>query len=505
MESLNRNSLRNIKPQAHLEIPDPSVLDLPEKVLQFGTGVLLRGLPDYFIDRAIKAGLFDGRILVVKSTSRGDTDAFDRQDGLYTLCVKGLENGSTVQQYLIEAAISRVLSASHQWEAILQAVKQTDMRLIISNTTEVGIRLDKEDNPLAHPPRSFPGKLLAVLFTRYQATQGDPTKGFVIIPTELIPDNGERLRAVVKEMATRHHLPEAFLSWIDASCVFCNSLVDRIVPGKLPADEQEKLEQQLGYRDELMIQAEPYRLWAIEASDPRVEKWLPWAKADAGVVLAPDITRYRELKLRLLNGTHTFSCGLAHLLGLDTVLQGMQHPSMEAFLRQLMFDEMVPVVVSPEISREMAETFARKVLERFANPFLKHHWIDITVEYTAKMRMRNVPLIKGYYQQFATVPAAMALGFAAYLLFMKGEANGQAIVGNWAGKTYPIRDSQAGYFAELWKNAGTQQLVREVLSNTQLWQEDLTHLPGFAEAVQSNLEQLMQGQVEKVLRAAIFV
>lgn len=192
--------------------------------------------------------------------------------------MKGLENGSTVQQYLIEAAISRVLSASHQWETILQAVKQTDMRLIISNTTEVGIRLDKEDNPLAHPPRSFPGKLLAVLFTRYQATQGDPTKGFVIIPTELIPDNGERLRAVVKEMATRHHMPEAFLSWMDASCVFCNSLVDRIVPGKLPAEEQEKLEQQLGYRDELMIQAEPYRLWAIEASDPRVEAWLPGQK-----------------------------------------------------------------------------------------------------------------------------------------------------------------------------------------------------------------------------------
>ncbi|SFV28774.1 tagaturonate reductase [Thermoflavifilum thermophilum] len=502
MESLNRKSLRHIQPQPNLEIPDPALLDLPEKVLQFGTGVLLRGLPDYFIDRANKSGLFDGRILVVKSTSRGETDAFDQQDGLYTLCVKGLENGSPVQKYLIEAAISRVLSAQHAWDSILDAVKQQDIRLIISNTTEVGIRLDAADNPFAHPPRSFPGKLLAVLYARYQA---DPEKGFVIIPTELIPDNGDRLQAIVREMAQRHQLPAAFLQWMDAACVFCNSLVDRIVPGKLPADEQEKLEQQLGYRDELMIQAEPYRLWAIEARDPRVEAWLPWAKADSGVVLAPDITRYRELKLRLLNGTHTFSCGLAHLMGFDTVFQATQHQAMMAFLHQLMWDEIVPVVTGQDISREMAETFAHQVLERFANPFLKHHWIDISVEYTEKMRMRNVPLIKGYYQRFVTVPAAMALGFAAYLLFMKGEANGQHYTGNWAGQTYPIRDSRAGYFTELWKRSEGEQLVREVLGNTDLWQEDLNTLPGFAEAVHANLERLMQGEVEKVLRSTIFV
>ncbi|MBX5439145.1 MAG: tagaturonate reductase [Thermoflavifilum sp.] len=505
MESLSRKALSSIKPQPELEIPDMALLELPEKVLQFGTGVLLRGLPDYFIDRANKQGCFDGRVLVVKSTSRGDTDAFDRQDGLYTLCVKGLEDGQPVQKYIIETAISRVLSAQQQWDAILQAVRQQPMRLIISNTTEVGIRLDAEDDPFAHPPRSFPGKLLAVLLARYEAEKGDPEKGFVIIPTELIPDNGDRLRDIVREMARRHKLPAGFLPWLDEACLFCNSLVDRIVPGKLAAEEQQAVEQQLGYHDELMIQAEPYRLWAIEAKDARAEAWLPWAKADAGVVLAPDITRYRELKLRLLNGTHTFSCGLAHLMGFDIVLVATQHPAMQAFLQQLMFEEIVPALTSPAISRDMAIAFAHKVLERFANPFLKHHWLDITVEYTAKMRMRNVPLIKAYYQQFATVPTAMALGFAAYLLFMKGEANGQHYVGSWGGKTYPIRDSQAAYFAEVWKKFGVEQLVKVVLSNVELWQEDLHVLPGFADAVQTYLKKLMHGQVEEVLRSTVFI
>jgi tagaturonate reductase len=459
MQSLNRKSLGNIQPQADLEIPDPALLDLPEKVLQFGTGVLLRGLPDYFIDRANKAGIFNGRVLVVKSTSRGDTDAFDQQDGLYTLCVQGIEYSQNVQRFLIQSAINRVLSAQHEWKAVLHAAAQDALQVILSNTTEVGIQLDETDDPFANPPRSFPGKLLAVLYARFQAVQGNAQKGFVIVPTELIPDNGDRLRDIVHELARIRKLPQPFVEWINKACVFCNSLVDRIVPGKLPEDEQRQIELRLGYRDELMIQAEPYRLWAIETEDPRVENIINWGQVDEGLIIAADITRYREMKLRLLNGTHTFSCGLAYLMGFDTVVQAMHHPAMTGFLRHLMFNEIAPVIVSSHISLEDAHTFAEKVLERFANPYLKHHWIDITVEYTAKMRMRNVPLIQSYYRQFKKPPENMALGFAAYLLFMRGETKD---LPGWNSKPdlyYPIRDSQAAYFTALWKKNDSESMV----------------------------------------------
>ncbi|MCL6524049.1 MAG: tagaturonate reductase [Thermoflavifilum sp.] len=503
MESLNRHILSRLSPQTDMEIPDPGLLDLPETVLQFGTGVLLRGLPDYFIDKANKAGLAAGRILVVKSTSRGDTDAFDRQDGLYTLCVQGMENGQAIEKFLIQATISRVLSAQHEWQAICDAVKQKPIRLIISNTTEVGISLDDTDDPLAMPPRSFPGKLLAVLLARYQSSNAHPDQGFVIIPTELIPDNGQRLQQIVVELAKIRRLPAEFIDWIEKACVFCNSLVDRIVPGKLPESIQQEIEARLGYRDELMIQAEPYRLWAIEASDERVQQVIHWSGIDEGLVLAADITRFRELKLRLLNGTHTFCCGLAYFMGLDTVTQAMQHPDITKFLHQLIFAEMIPAMISPQITREMAESFAQKVLERFANPYLKHHWIDITVEYTAKMRMRNVPLLLAYYQRMNQVPMAMALGFAAYLLFMRGEARGQHYVGAWAGNTYPIRDSQAAYFAECWKKYTIAELVKQVLGNVHLWQTDLTQLPGFTETVIQYVDHLQQGRLEICFHQAI--
>src|SRR6185436_11389404 len=129
-------NLKNIQ-SAELQVPSDSVFDLPEKVLQFGTGVLLRGLPDYFIDKANRKGIFNGRIVVVKSTSTPGADAFAKQDGLYTICVRGLENGHTIEENIINSSISRVLSAAEEWSTILACAHNPEMQLIVSNTTEV--------------------------------------------------------------------------------------------------------------------------------------------------------------------------------------------------------------------------------------------------------------------------------------------------------------------------------------------------------------------------------
>jgi tagaturonate reductase len=315
---LSKQQLKNITAKPGLTIPDEKILALPEKVLQFGTGVLLRGLPDYFIDKANRNQVFNGRVVIVKSTAAGGTDAFAQQDGLYTVCIRGIENGKPVNESIINSSISRVLAASNDWAAILQCAHNPDMQIIISNTTEVGIVLS-DDNIHDTPPSSFPGKLLAFLYERYKAFKGSAESGMVIIPTELITNNGEKLKSIVLQLADKNNLDDQFISWLKTSNHFCNSLVDRIVPGKLSAADTKATEESLGYTDELMIMAEPFRLWAIESGDDKVKQILSFSLTDTGVVITPDIEKFRELKLRLLNGTHTFTCGLAFLAGFEMV------------------------------------------------------------------------------------------------------------------------------------------------------------------------------------------
>lgn len=502
---LSKTTLKDIQPAEGLVLPDNKVLALPEKILQFGTGVLLRGLPDYFIDKANRQGIFNGRIVVVKSTASGGTDAFESQDGLFTLCVRGIENGQEKQETIINSSVSRVLNAATAWKDILACAANPDMQLIISNTTEVGIVLT-DDDIHATPPASFPGKLLAFLYERYKIFKGAAGSGMVIVPTELIVNNGNKLREIVLEQARRHNLETSFIDWLEQSNYFCNSLVDRIVPGKLTAADQEVTTKELGYTDDLMIMAETFRLWAIEAADERVKEVLSFAKADEGVIIAPDIEKFRELKLRLLNGTHTFSCGLAFLAGFTTVKEAMADEQMSVFVHNLMIQEIARAVSNETISYSEACEFSARLLDRFRNPFLEHQWIAITLNYTSKMKMRNIPVLLRHYANTEKVPAHMALGFAAYLLFMKGQqAADNRFEGVFNGVTYPIQDDQASYFAAKWDEAGddTGKLADSVLSDRELWSTDLTKLPGFAAAVKNELESLQHKGAVETLRQAV--
>ncbi|RYY17245.1 MAG: altronate oxidoreductase, partial [Cytophagaceae bacterium] len=268
---------------AAVSLPDAALLALPEKVLQFGTGVLLRGLPDFLIDQANRQGLFNGRVVVVKSTSGGDVAAFERQQGLYTVCVRGIEDEQPVHENVVCAAISRVLVARTDWAEVLRVAASPELQVVVSNTTEVGIVLDASDDVYAQPPRSFPGKLLAVLLARYEAFGGAADKGLVIVPTELVSDNGTQLRAILHELAAHQHLSAEFRRWLAEANTVCNSLVDRIVPGAPDAAAHAALTQELGYEDELLIMSEAYRLWAIEGNE-RVRQVLSFEQADAGVI-----------------------------------------------------------------------------------------------------------------------------------------------------------------------------------------------------------------------------
>ena len=464
--------------------PADSIFSLPEKVLQFGTGVLLRGLPDYFIDKANRQGLFNGRVVVVKSTDSGDAGAFDRQDGLYTLCVRGIEDGHKVEENIICSAISRVLSARDQWQEILALARKPEMQIIISNTTEVGIQL-VDDDIRRQPPASFPGKLLAFLYERYKAFNGSPESGMVIVPTELIVDNGKKLAGIITELIKMNGLEADFLLWVEKHCRFCSSLVDRIVPGKPDAATLQQLTHDLGYTDDLLAISEVYRLWAIEG-DEKVKKVLSFAAADDGVIIAPDIEIYRELKLRLLNGTHTLSCGLAYLAGFGTVKRAMDDAAFSAFISDLMLKEIAPSIPY-DVPLSKARDFGLQVLDRFRNPHLQHQWLSITLQYSSKLKSRDIPVLLRHYEKHSTPPSHFALGFAAYLLFMKGGS-------------YTVNDDKATYFAELWQSPGT--IVNAALKDRSLWGVDLTKLPGFEAAVQRNLDSLINNGVVATLAGA---
>ncbi|MBB2147708.1 tagaturonate reductase [Pedobacter gandavensis] len=487
---------------AQLIVPDQRHFNLPERVLQFGTGVLLRGLPDYFINKANLKGIFNGRIAVVKSTSKGNTNAFTEQDNLYTICVRGIEQGEKIKENIVTSAISRVLTADTDWDHILEIATSKDLRLIVSNTTEVGIQLVKEDINQS-PPRSFPAKLLAVLYARYLAfAKTDEDADLVVIATELIPDNGKKLEAIVFELADYQGLDSEFVGWLKQHVHFCNSLVDRIVPGKPDEAVLAELEAELGYTDQLLIMAEPYRLWAIEGG-AAVERLLGLTGVDEGIIVKPDIEIYRELKVRLLNGSHTLASAIAFLSGISTVAEAMAEAPLKRYISKVMQKEIAPAIPY-EVAIALSTAFADTVIDRFSNPFIAHSWINITFQYTMKIKIRVVPVLLNYYKKYHQVPAHIALGFAAYLVFMRvsrASSNGQYF-GVFQGKEYQITDDQGSYFQEK-SGLSAAEYIQQVLSDEGLWTTDLSVLPGLQETITDQYQMILSVGMQETLQQAL--
>jgi len=490
---LTANNLKDITPKAGLELPELSHLALPEKVLQFGTGVLLRGLPDYYIDKANKQGIFNGRIAVVKSTDRNKTSGFAKQDHLYTVCVKGIEDGRKIERYVVNAAISRILSAKDQWQDIIALATQPELKIVVSNTTEIGIVLDEHERITeSEAPATYPGKLLAVLYRRYLHFNGDAEAGMVILPTELIVDNGTKLRAICLQLAHINNLEADFITWLDQANDFCNTLVDRIVPGALSQHEHHKTSEWLGFEDDMMIMSEVYSLWVIETSSARTRDRLSFAGAGKRIILTENLDKFRNLKLRLLNGAHTFSCGLALLSGFETVKEAMENAFFERYLNDLMISEIAHTLTGTDITADETTHFSRSVLDRFRNPYIEHRWAGIAINYTSKMAMRNIPTLLQWYERYpGKIPSAMALGFASYVYFMRSDKAGKdTFVRNSYGKRIPVDDPYAGKLHEHWKTVSWEMAVHHILSDTSLWNADLSRLPGFEEAVKNNIRKL---------------
>jgi tagaturonate reductase len=473
---------RDFDAKVPVSLPKPSLLALPERAAQFGTGALLRGLIDYIVDASNRAGKFNGRVVAIASTGSGRDERVNAQDGLYTLLSEGVENGGPVREHRVVASVSRALSATAEWDAVLALARNPAIEIVFSNTTEVGIVFDEGDLPELDPPRSFPGKLTRYLYERARAFDYDPAHGVTVLPCELIERNGAKLREIVLLLAGKWDLGQSFIGWIEESVSFCDTLVDRIVSGAPGANRLPGVESELGYRDKLVTVCEPYRLFAIGA-DARTRSRLASLVTDDSIVLTDDVTPYRERKVRILNGAHTAMVSLALLCGCETVYDAMADSDVGRFISQTILDEILPTVDLPG-----ADEFAREVLERFANPFIAHSLMDITLHGTTKFRVRVVPSIVAYAARRGYPPAALGLGFAAFLFFLRGDIQAQRSA---AGHPVPPDDAAADIRAQ-WKKFGDSdesfaELVRGVCADAKLWGTDLTRIAGFVDLVAEQL------------------
>jgi tagaturonate reductase len=343
--TLNRTLLAQGKLNADTAAPSRKK---PIGILQIGDGNFLRGFADWMIDIANDAGLINGEVTLVQPLPQGIAELMNAQDGLYTVLLRGVQNGKPVDSRRVVSCVKNALNPYAQWDAMLAIARNPALRFVISNTTEAGIAYAEEALVDQQCPANFPAKVAALLLARYQVLGESRAPGLVFLPCELIEANGAKLAACVLRYAEAWKLPAEFAAWVKASNVFCNTLVDRIVPG-FPAGDAEALYAQLGYTDPLLVAAEPFHLWVIEAPDGIAEEF-PLHKAGLDVVWTDDLSPYRTRKVRILNGAHTASSLAAFSAGLDTVRSMTEDPVVSKYLAQVMFDEIVPFVPCPRPS-----------------------------------------------------------------------------------------------------------------------------------------------------------
>ena len=381
--------------------------NVKETVMQFGEGGFLRGFVDYFFHKLNEQGLYDGKIVVVQPIENGMCQMLADQNCEYNLFLRGIDNGQVVNEHTHITSISRALNPYTQYQEYMKLAENPDLRVIVSNTTEAGIEYLGTEKLTDTPPKSFPAKLTQFLYKRFQLG----LKGFILMPCELIDNNGDNLKACVLKYADLWDLDERFKNWIEQENDFCNTLVDRIVTG-YPRDEIEELTKQIGYTDNLINTAEIFHLWVIEGHH---EDELPFNKAGYNIVWTDDAKPYKKRKVRILNGGHTSMVLGAYLYGLETVGECLKDEKVSAFLKKCLFEEIVPTLGNTDTDVKFAEA----VLERFSNPFIKHQLLSIALNSVSKFQVRVLPTILEYKEQFGTYPVALTASLAALIAFYK--------------------------------------------------------------------------------------
>jgi tagaturonate reductase len=463
---------------------------LTERVIQFGEGNFLRGFVEASIHEANRQGQFDGSVVVLQPIAQGLAGMLNEQDGLYTLVLRGMKDGGSFVSEDLVSAISRSLSCTAEWDAVLACADQPEMDVVISNTTEAGIAYSDSDRPNDLPPASFPGKLCAFLYRRFQSFSGDPDRGMLIIPCELIDRNGDQLREIVLRLAREWDLGDEFVAWLYDHNIFANSLVDRIVTGYPGAEESAEFNNKWGYEDRLIVTAEPFFLWVIEGPKEAAERF-PVHRSGLDVVWVDDMTPYRTRKVRILNGAHTATVAAAHFSGIDFVREAVEDEVLGRYIRSIVFDEIIPTL---DMERSELENFAEQVIERFQNPFIKHRWLDISLNSVSKFKARVLPSLLTHLDA-GRLPTLLTFSLAATIRFYRGSLDpGGSYTGFRGDEPYVVRDDAdvLAFSHEAWADHTGDHLplAQRVLSNTAFWGDDLSRYDGLSERVGEFLDRM---------------
>ncbi|MDE6731741.1 MAG: tagaturonate reductase [Oscillospiraceae bacterium] len=476
MNDLNRSNYTNSK-------------ERPVKIMQFGEGNFLRAFVDWILQNLNDSGVINSNVAVVQPMPMGRVKELAEQDGLYTLCLEGIDKGEKVQSRQIIDIISDFINPFEDYQKFLSYAKSEDLEIIVSNTTEAGIALDTSDTDLSVCPKSFPGKLLALLKTRYDHFNGDANKGLAIIPCELIDHNGDELKRILIELAKICGLDEAFITWMTTANHFTSTLVDRIVPG-YPRDTAEEICQATGFKDNNIVKGEIFHLWVLQ-KEAFVQSKLPADKSGLNVIFADDITPYKQRKVKILNGSHTAMVPVAYLSGIDTVRESVEDKDVGKFVQGLVNDEIKPTI---DLPKDEMDAFASSVIERFLNPFIRHELMSIALNSTTKFKTRLLPTYNDYRKKFGKSPKHILFSFASLVVFYRGKRGSEDIA---------LNDSPE--YLDFWKNLWTKtdytDIAKTALCQKDIWEQDLAADDGNVEAVAKYIENIVTNGERAALQA----
>ncbi len=465
------------------------VVNSPIKIMQVGEGNFLMSFFDWMVYQAIKAGKFDGSIALTCSLNCDKKiNLLNKQDMLYTVIQRGFNGETEVYEKEIVSVFSRVFNYNIEWDTFMKIAEEPTLEVIISNTTEAGlaykqVKLEKASEAL------YPAKLTAFLMHRFEVLK-DKSKKLLILPCELVEENGRVLERFVKKHAENFGASDEFKDWLDETCLFLNNLVDRIVPG-FPGVDADNYFKELGYVDGALSMCEPYFLWAIEGSE-ELDKILPLNASGLNVQWLESLHDTHLLKVRILNGSHTLITPYSILQGFKQVDEVVEDETMKVFLNETLNNEILP-----SIKNETGDSkaFAITVLSRFRNPYIKHKLESISMNSVSKFKNRLLPTIKTYIEENNSLPDNLIFGLAGLIRFYQVKKVENVYVGhNFEGETYQVFDTPEVLEFMSKMNAKyevkNEEYVRAILEEINLWGEDLTKYDNMVEKITESLSKM---------------
>jgi tagaturonate reductase len=451
-------------------------IDRPVQVLQFGEGNFLRAFVDWLIDIANEKGVMNTGIAICKPRNSSEKkslttiDLLNAQDNMYHVYLEGIENKEPRKDIRLVKSVMDAFNPYDDYAKYETYILSPELKMVISNTTEAGIRYEEGDDLSACPPKSYPAKVTALLYKRFKHFGGDPTKGLAIICCELIEDNGSTLHEYVIRHAKYNHLEDDFIDWIEQNCSFCDTLVDRIVPG-FPHDSIDQIKEEIGYDDNLVVRGELYHLWAIGgAGYEDVQKFLPLDKAGFNVTFMPSIKQFRDKKVRILNGSHTGMVAIGLLMGCETVMDAFNTPDIEQFINQMVEQEVIPMI--DEDPAEL-KRFAASILERFYNPHIRHLLKSISLNSLSKWEARNYPTLRDNWLKAGKIAKHECMTFAALMAYYSPKS----------GFEPDDTPEFVQYIRHNWDSDNLEETLTNIVTQSGIFTVDFLEIEGFIPTV----------------------